>query len=221
MESNTPTARHRSGFRRLGAVVAPALIGVFVLASCGGDDSAATQSTINLNASSTAFVVRPPATTEPPPDTAGGPVVEGTQEYVVQKNDAPLVLVKRFGITLEELLAVNEWATTGEFPFPGETILLPRGAKAVEVAPDTEASGDDAAGTEGDAAEAEPAATIPDAGDNCAPGKHVIAEGDYEGKVAKKYDVTVDALRAANATTKGYSAFYPGLEIVIPAKADC
>ena len=39
--------------------------------------------------------------------------------------------------------------------------------------------------------------------------------------MAEKFDVTVDALDAANAGTPGYSAFYPGLEIVIPAKADC
>jgi len=40
-------------------------------------------------------------------------------------------------------------------------------------------------------------------------------------KVAEKFDVTVEALNAANAATTGYSAFYVGLEIVIPAKADC
>ena len=34
-------------------------------------------------------------------------------------------------------------------------------------------------------------------------------------------DVTVEALRAANASTPNYSSFYPGLVIVIPAKADC
>ena len=32
---------------------------------------------------------------------------------------------------------------------------------------------------------------------------------------------TVEALDAANAGTDGYSSFYPGLVIVIPAKTDC
>ena len=46
-----------------------------------------------------------------------------------------------------------------------------------------------------------PAATIPDAGDNCGEGEYTIVEGDYEGKVASNFDVTVEALRAANAST--------------------
>ncbi len=66
-----------------------------------------------------------------------------------------------------------------------------------------------------------PAGTIPDAGDNCDQGDYTIAEGDFEGKVATNFDVTVEALRAANASTPNYSSFYPGLVIVIPAKADC
>ena len=34
--------------------------------------------------------------------------------------------------------------------------------------------------------------------------------------MAEKFDVTVEALDAANAGTAGYSGFYPGLKIVIP-----
>ncbi len=73
----------------------------------------------------------------------------------------------------------------------------------------------------GRATTTQPAATIPDAGDNCGEGEYTIVDGDYEGKVAANFDVTVEALRAANASTSGYSAFYPGLTIVIPGKADC
>ncbi|MCU1504661.1 MAG: hypothetical protein JWM12_4015, partial [Ilumatobacteraceae bacterium] len=40
-------------------------------------------------------------------------------------------------------------------------------------------------------------------------------------KVAAKFDVTVAQLDAANTGTKGYSAFYPGLKIVIPPKTGC
>ncbi len=215
-----------SGTRRIGALVGPALLGAFVLASCGGGESGATQSTLDLSASSTAFVVRPPATTEPPADTAvvdPAAVVEGTQEYTVQSGDAPYVLTERFGITLEDLLGVNEWTDANQFPFPGTVILIPPGAKSVTAAAAPTASVDDTE-TDGSTAEAPaatPTETIPDAGDNCAPGKYTIVEGDFEGKVAGKFDVTVDALRAANASTSGYGAFYPGLEIVIPAKADC
>ncbi len=205
---------------RLGVLAGPALVGALVLSSCGGGETGATQSTVDLSVSSTAFVVRPPATTEPPTDTAGDDpdaIVEGIQEYTVQSGDAPYVLTERFGVTLEDLLGVNEWTNPNQFPFPGTVILIPPGARSVTAAvPSTE--------TDGSTAETEPdtpAETIPDAGDNCAPGSYPIEEGDYEGLVAGKFDVTVDALRAANAATPGYSAFFVGLEIVIPAKTDC
>lgn len=223
--SGMQSSRSTSGARRLGALVGPALIGAVILSSCGGGEAEVTQSTIDLSAASTAFVVRPPATTEPPADTlaASDPdaIVEGIQEYTVQAGDAPYVLVSRFGITLEDLLGVNEWTDPGQFPFPGTVILIPPGAKSVTAA---ETATTDADATTGDTAaetETAPAETIPDAGDNCAPGSYTLVDGDYPGAVASKFDVTLDALNAANAGTPGYGAFYVGLEIVIPAKADC
>jgi LysM repeat protein len=218
--------RSTSSVRRLGALLGPALVGALVLSSCGGGDSAATQSTVNLSAASTAFVVRPPATTLPidPAAAVDGAdpdaTVEGTQDYTVQAGDAWYVLVTRFGVGLDDLLAVNEWTDANKFPFPGAVILLPPGAKSVAAVAAGTAAADTAIDT-ADAAPATPAVTIPDAGDNCAPGKYTIVDGDFEGKVAGKFDVTVDALRAANAATNGYSSFYVGLEIVIPAKSDC
>ena len=213
--------RSSTGVRRLGALIGPALIGAVVLSSCGGSESGATQSTLDLSAASTAFVVRPPATTEPPADTlaAGDPdaIVEGTQEYTVQSGDAPYVLVTRFGVTLEDLLGVNEWTDPSQFPFPGTVILIPPGGKSVTAVTATPDSGTDTATD----TEATPAETIPDAGDNCSQGTYTLVDGDYPGKVASKFDVTVDALNAANVNTSGYSAFYVGLEIAIPAKADC
>ncbi|MGB0114445.1 MAG: LysM peptidoglycan-binding domain-containing protein, partial [Ilumatobacteraceae bacterium] len=203
---------------RLGVVAGPVLVGAFLLASCGGGETGATQSTINLNSSSTAFVVRPPATTEAPDETAVvDGVVEGTQDYEIQAGDYPYLLVERFGITLEDLLAVNEWASVNEFAGPGTVILIPPGGKSVAAvigngdgsATVAVAEGDGEGGVDVETT----VVTIPDAGDNCAQGNYTILEGDYEGKVAGKFDVTVDALRAANANTQGYSAFYPGLEI--------
>jgi LysM repeat protein len=222
------SSRSTTGARRLGVLVGPALIGAVVLSSCGSGESGATQSTIDLSAASTAFVVRPPATTLPPTDTLaeGDPeaIVEGIQEYTVQSGDAPYVLVTRFGISLEDLLGVNEWTDPSQFPFPGTVILIPPGAKSVTAATATTDSADtstDATTETETETEATPTETIPDAGDNCSQGTYTIVEGDFLGKVASKFDVTVEALNAANASTPGYSAFYPGLEIVIPAKSDC
>lgn len=215
------SSRSTTGVRRLGVLVGPALIGAVVLSACGSGESGATQSTIDLSAASTAFVVRTPATTEPVDTLAEGDpdaIVEGTQEYTVQSGDAWYVLVTRFGVSLEDLLGVNEWTDATTFPFPGEVILIPPGAKSVTAAT---AATDDSDTTTDAANEATPTETIPDAGDNCSQGTYTIVEGDYLGKVASNFDVTVDALNTANASTSGYSAFYPGLEIVIPAKSDC
>jgi LysM repeat protein len=196
--------------RRVWAVTGPVLVGAFLLASCGAADDAATRSTIDLSADSTAFVVRPPATTTPPVDTAGEDgVVTTEQEYVVQPGDTPIGVANSFGVSLDELVAYNEWPSAA-LPFPGETIKIPPGGTTPA-----------AASASTDTEDAAPAATIPDAGDNCAPGEYTIADGDYEGKVASNFDITVDALRSANASTPNYSSFYPGLVIVIPAKADC
>jgi LysM repeat protein len=203
--------------RRLGAVVAPVVAGAFLLASCGSADNAATQSTIDLSAASTAFVVRPPATTLPVTETSApeaGAVVTTEQEYVVQPNDTPIGVANMFNVPVADLIAYNEWGPN-EFAYPGDTIKIPPGGTA----PEATASPDAAAAD--DSATTVPAGTIPDAGDNCDQGDYTIAEGDYEGKVATKFDVTVEALRAANASTPNYSSFYPGLVIVIPAKADC
>jgi hypothetical protein len=70
-------------------VAGPVVLGAMLLASCGGSsDSGATQSTIDLSQASTAFVVRPPATTVPGLTVDGvAVVVTEEQEYVIQAGD--------------------------------------------------------------------------------------------------------------------------------------
>jgi len=217
------SSRSSTGMRRLGALVGPALVGALVLSSCGSGETAATVPVVDLSAASTAFVVRPPATAVPVDSVAvddPDAIVEGTQDYTVVFGDYWYGLVARFDVTIDDLLAVNEWTDINKFPNPGDVILIPPGGKSVvAVAAGTAAT--ETAATADPATDAAPTETIPDAGDNCAPGKYTIVADDFEGKVAGKFDVTVEALRAANANTNGYSAFFAGLEIVIPAKSDC
>ena len=62
-----------------------------------------------------------------------------------------------------------------------------------------------------------PTTTVPSDGNGCTTGSYVItAEDTTRTAVAQKFDITVDQLDAANANTKGYSSFYPGLKIIIP-----
>lgn len=196
---------------RMGAAAWPLMVGVFVLASCGSDTtSGATASTINLDA--TNYIVREPVTTTVAPPVEESGVVGTTQSYIVQSGDYPLGVADQFGVELDELIAFNEWGSASEFPFPGEEIQIPPGGTAQPAAPASGAVDDpDTVAVE----------TIPAAGSNCEPGSYTIEEGDFEGRVAEKFDVTVDALRAANSGTADYSVFYVGLRIVIPAKSDC
>ena len=48
-----------------------------------------------------------------------------------------------------------------------------------------------------------------------------IQKGDIPINVAKKFDLTVDQLNAANAATKGYKAFPVGIKIIIPKGSNC
>ncbi len=196
-------------FGRMSVLTWPILVGALVLASCGNDATGgATASTINLDA--TNYIVKEPVTTTIAPLSVVEETSTGSQTYVVQSGDYAIKIAEKFGVPLEDLLNFNGWATGSEFPFPGEEIKIPPGGTAQEGAA---ADADDAASA---------GETIPDAGSNCAPGSYTIEAGDTaRSKVANKFDVTVEALDAANAGTSGYSAFYPGLKIVIPAKADC
>ena len=207
--------------RRGGVLAAPVVLGAFVLASCGGADGAATVSTIELSEGSTAFVVRPPATTEPELDIDDA-VVSTEQEYVIQAGDYPLGVAQQFGVSLDDLVAYNEWPSAAEAPFfIGNTIKIPPGGTTAASA---SAGADDAADTgESDSAGADEgsAVTIPDAGDNCGEGEHTVVAGDYPLGIADQYDVTIEALDAANAGNPAYGQFVPGQTIIIPAKPDC
>ena len=62
---------------------------------------------------------------------------------------------------------------------------------------------------------------IPEAGDNCAEGEHTVVAGDFPLVLVRKYDVTLEALEAANADNPAYGQFIVGQTIIIPAKDDC
>lgn len=197
---------------------------MILLAACGsGSDEGATESTIDLSQGSTAFVVRPPETTVAPETTvlAGG-VSTAAQDYTIQSGDYPLKVAQQFGVTVDELVAFNEWGSANEFPFPGTVIKIPPGATVAAATPETTVAADPAAQAAATTtASTAPASTIPDAGSNCGEGEHIVEAGDIPISVAKKYDVTLDALNAANADNPAYSQFIPGQKIIIPGKAEC
>lgn len=235
LASTYPGSMRSFSARRTLVVAWPVALGALLFAACGGDDaSGPSRSTIDLSQESTAFIVRPTTPSTTVSEEVPGEVTGNAQEYVVQAGDYPIKVAEQFGVSLDEMVAFNGWASFGEFPGPGQTILIPPGGvvpgaaaaeETAETATGDAATGEAAAG-EGEAtgdtvAEEAAGDTIPEAGDNCGEGTHTVADGDYPLKVAEQYDVTVEALDAANATNPAYSQWIPGQTIVIPAKADC
>ena len=93
-------------------------------------------------------------------------------------------------MSLDDLVAFNEWSSAAEFPFPGTTIKIPPGATAAAATEGTADEAEDPAATE-TAEDEGPADTIPEAGDNCEAGSYTITADDTTRiGVAEKFDVT-------------------------------
>lgn len=203
-----------------------------LLAACG-DSGASSTTTVPISIPPTNFKTIPtsPPATEPPAsgDPQAGEKTTTITEYTLTAADnARIKVANNFGITVEELDAAN--ATTpgyGAF-YPGLKIKIPVGA-TLPSSPETGTTqlGNPPAdgGTPSTGDPATPQNSTPSDGTtpsgDCEPGSYTITASDTtRTKVANKFDITVEQLDAANAATKGYSAFYPGLKIVIP-KFNC
>ena len=208
-----------------------------VLGACGSTDNTTTAATITILPQS--YQSKPPPTVEPQvvtPATAGEDgTTDQVQIYIVESGDYPSTVAQKFGITLDELLNYNGWALNSrdiveDFPGPGGEVRIPEGANFVDPnAPDEEeeAADEDEVETgdtteDGAIIEAVPEDVIDDASeDRCVPGRYTLEAGDFPGAVATKFDVTVDAMAAANRSTPNYANFIVGSEIIIPPADDC
>ena len=212
---------------RVSAGVAPLIAAGLLLSACGsGDGAAASRPTLTLEIGETAYATLPVATTPPVVDEAAEDEVDtsGVQEYTVQAGDIGYSIAEDFGVSLEDLENINGWSDAGiELPFPGSVIKIPAGGTSQtgdSADGGTTATADDGTETTDEGADAgETGEAIPAVGDGCSEGSYTIEAGDTTRfAVAEKFDVTVEAMDAANASTNGYDAFYPGLDIIIPAK---
>jgi len=219
---------------RVTGLAAVALGLTAVAGACSSSEAGSTASTITIRPQS--YQSKPAATLAPESTTAATAGDDGTtnqeQHYEVKSGDYPSEIAALFEIELEALLNYNDWELSGnivmDFPSAGEVIRIPPGAKFIDPNAPTETETTEAAestgGTTSDGAiiETTAAPVTGDASDDrCVPGTYTVEAGDYPNLVAQKFDVTGEALAAANASTQGYNVFYEGLEIIIPAAEDC
>jgi LysM repeat protein len=193
-----------------------------LLAGCGEDATGARTTLAEIQPSS--YVVRDPVTTTTTqPGAQEGVGEDGIstieQQYTVVSGDYPLRVANLFGVPVIDLCNYNGWTPPNcpEFPFPGTVILIPPGAKVPGApATDTGTGAGTDTGTGTDTTAAPPTqTTLPPSGE-CTEGTYTLVSGDFPGKVAEQFDITVDQLNAANANTPGYSSFIVGTEIKIP-----
>lgn len=203
-------------------VLAPLFAGaVALLAACGDSTTATTSSVVNLE--STSYHTLPPTQSTLPPTTlptapGAGTVTTEVTEYTVQAGDTQFGVATKYKISLDALNLANADTAGYSAFYVGLVIKIPAGATIPTATTDTTTT---VAGATTPSTPAQTTTTLAGGGSNCAAGSYTIQTGDYPGLVAKKFNVTVAQLDAANANTKGYKSFYPGLVIVIPAKTNC
>ena len=199
-----------------------------VLAACGAANGASPdQTALGLTSTNYVTVTQTP-TTLVPTTIAGAPGTPGAVHpeegtYIIVAGDFPSTIAGKFKVTLNDLIAINGWTlANGQVPefnslAAGATIKLPPNWTEPGAAPTV-----DPATTPTGTTPSEPTTTIAGGQTACAPGEYtILAEDTSRVKVAKKLDTTVAALDAANANTKGYKGFFPGLKIKTPPKAAC
>jgi LysM repeat protein len=194
-----------------------------IASSCSGEGSGSSQTTLGLTSTNYVTVATTPTTIATTTSLGGTPGAVHPEEgsYTLTADDLYAANVAaKFKVKLEDLLAINNLALDANnfvpgWPGPGGVIRIPPNWTEPGAAPDTSGS------TGGTSPPTNTTTTVAGGQPACSGGEYTIVEGDYEGKVATKLDTTVEALRAVNVNTPGYSSFYPGLVIKTPSKTGC
>jgi LysM repeat protein len=195
--------------RRFAGVGAPALgiavLAAVLLAGCGSQETGARTTLAPIQPSS--YVVREPATTtttieivETGVEAGEGGRAEVEQEYTVRPNDSVAGISSRFGVEAADLAAYNDWPNGIRHTiFPGDVIRVPPGALVPQEETPTTTT-DPRVSPDGE----------------CQPTTYTVVAGDFPGRIAGRFDITVEQLATANSDTPGYSSLLIGTELIIP-----
>ncbi|MDN5325921.1 MAG: hypothetical protein PWP41_617 [Moorella sp. (in: firmicutes)] len=116
------------------------------------------------------------------------PPCPGGFHYTVQSGDTMFSIARRFGISLNDLIAANPQVRDPNLIFPGQVLCIPRMA---------------------------PVPPGP-----CPGGfLYTVQPGDTMHTIAQKFNVSLDALIAANPQVRDPNLIFPGQVLCIPAQA--
>lgn len=127
----------------------------------------------------------------------------GEKLHTVAKGQSLGAIARRYRITVEQLRQRNDLDKGGRKIQPGDKLVIPKPkAKHAE--------------KKGDEPKKAPEKDAP----KLAPGEklHRVYEGQSLGAIARRYNVTVEAIRKRNELEKGGRKIQPGDDLVIPAR---
>lgn len=188
---------------------------LLMAAGCGGTSATGAQATM-ARIQPTSFVELPPATTTTTTtisaeEIAASGISPVEQTYTIQRGDSISRIATIHDITMEQLVNYNSWSDgLNHFLVVGDPVKIPPGAKIPGSTSASAASTDD---TGGDDSSSEDESS----GDGCT---HTIVQGENPSRVASKYDITVDELRAANPGGV-MDSFLIGATLQIPPNGSC
>jgi LysM repeat protein len=210
----------RSSLARL---VLACITGVALLAAaCGGDDEAE-PTPEPTSSESTPIPTATPFSTTPEPTIVASPTAEATAtqppvasgeeaEYTVEAGDTLFAIAERFETTVDAIMELND-IEDAALIFVGQVLTVRQG-----YAPEGSDTGgdttDDTGGDDGtDAEDSGDGTTTDESGARI----YVVQAGDTAYDIALQFDITVEALAAANGTTvDGLANLFVGEELIIP-----
>lgn len=205
-----------------------ALVGgslLLLLAGCSGEASGA-RTTIGT-VQTTSYVVEDPVTTTTTTTLPSGVTVPGgeispvEQSYVIVSGDSIYRIADLHGITPDVLINYNGWTDgLGHFLVVGETVKIPPNSKVPGTGSSDTGGGDTGVDTGGGDTGVDTGTSPPTSAAGGTACQHTIVAGENPSKVANKYGITVDELRAANPGGV-MDTFLVGAVLNIPSNGTC
>lgn len=186
-------------------LLAIATLLIAVTAACGGgngENPLPSSSNDQLTDPRSVPTATPWATTPEPifVDAAqpGSPAPGGRSNYVVQSGDTPIAIAERFGVSVQELMRINN-ITDPTALRVGQELIIPGQQQATATPTSTPRPGTSPTSTPGPGGQR----------------TYTVQPGDYLSRIAQQFGVTVPDIQRANNLGSDTTIF-PGQILVIP-----